>query len=194
MTKKLAKIISRIFEPTFEIPIILIVATSTAYLNGYRWRFLALLLFLDAILPGLYFLYLLKTKKAKDWDLSRRKDRLPLFKFATACHLAGVLVAFLINREPLAQILLAFWFLALIFTAITNYWKISLHSGVNSTLAVFAILMYGPNTRAWLLLLLPIIVSWARIAYKKHDLLQVVAGALVPMIILPLFFWAFGII
>ena len=193
MNRKLAKLISRLLEPVLEIPLILVVATTTAFLNGYRWRFLALLLFVDAILPGLYFLYLLKTKRAKDWDITKRSERLPLFRFTLAAHLAGVLVAFLIGREPLAQILLSFWLLALIFTAITHYWKISLHSGVNSTLAVFGILIFGWS-RAWWLLSLPVIVSWARISFKKHNLLQVTAGTLLPLVLLPFFFWAFGVI
>lgn len=205
MQEKIAKIISRVLEPVIEIPILLILATGTAYLNGYRWKFLFLLLFLDAVMPGLYFAYQLKTGKVKDWDISRREERLPLFRFMVAMHLVGVLVGFVIGREPLAQILLAFWMLALLFMVFTHIWKISIHAGVNSTLAVFGIWALGGwgigdggwwwsfSTRAWWLLLLPVVVSWARVVYKKHDIYQVMAGTLLPAIVLPVCFWVLGV-
>lgn len=192
MRLKIAKILSRVFEPIIEIPLILTAVTMTAYANGYRWRFLALILFLDAVIPGLYFFYLLKSGKAKDWDITKRVERLPLFRLAVVTHFIGVVVGFLIGREPLAQILLALWLLAVVFSVITQFWKVSLHAGVNSALAVLAIMLYG--WQLWWLLLLPVVVSWARIEYKKHSLSQVVVGTLIPMILLPLLFQLFGII
>ena len=189
---KTAFVVSRIFDPVVEIPILLLLATSTVCLNAYRWRFLALLFFLDAIIPGLYFFYQLFITKSIDIDMSKRKDRLPLYKLAVASHLAGVLVAFLINREPLAQILLSFWLMALIFMFITHHYKISLHAGVNSLMATFGILLLGWD-RVWWLIFLSIIVSWSRIAYKRHSVSQVLLGSILPAALLPFFFWVFKI-
>jgi hypothetical protein len=189
---KVGRFISRLFEPIIEIPLLLIAATMTAYLNGYRWRFLALLLFLDAVIPGLYFLYLVYVAKKVDFDMTKREMRLPLYKVAVVSHLAGVLVGFVIDREPLAQILLAFWFLALIFTIITEHWKISLHAGVNSALATFAILIVGWE-KVWWMIFLPIIVSFARVVYKKHTVGQVILGTTLPALLLPFFFWVLGV-
>lgn len=189
--KRVATIVSRVLEPIVEIPFLLVLATLTAYLNGYRWRFLALLLFLDAVVPGIYFFYLLLTKKARDWDISQRAERLPLFRLAVAMHLAGVLVAFVINREPLAQILLSFWLLALLFMFISHYWKISVHAGVNSTLAVFGIWLYGFGV--WWLFLLPLFVSWARVVAGKHTVAQVALGTVLPLCLLPFFLWVLAV-
>jgi hypothetical protein len=191
-SQKAGVIISRILDPVIEIPLLLLIAASTAYLNGFRWRFLALIFFLDAVIPGIYFFYLVFFKKSTDIDMSKREDRIPLYKLAVSSHLAGVLVAFLIGREPLAQILLSFWLMALIFMFITHHYKISLHAGVNSMLATFSILLFGFQ-RVWWVISLPLLVSWARIAYKRHSLSQVILGSLLPAILLPFFFWVFKI-
>lgn len=191
-SERIGQVVSRFFEPIVEIPILLVAATTTAYLNGYRWRFLALLMFLDAIVPGLYFLYLVFIKKTADFDMSDRRTRRPLYRLAVATHLAGVLMAFLIDREPLAQILLSFWLIALLFMFITEHWKISLHAGVNSMLATFGILVLGWH-QVWWLVFLPLIVSIARVMYHRHTVAQVVAGSFVPAFLLPLMFWVFGV-
>lgn len=190
--ERVGQIISRLLEPIVEIPVLLVAATMTAYLNGYRWRFLAMLLFLDAVLPGLYFLYLVFVKKTADFDMTDRRVRMPLYKLVTATHLAGVLVAFLIDREPLAQILLSFWLIALIFMFVTKHWKISVHAGVNSVLATFGIWILGWE-RVWWLVFLPLVVSWARVMYKRHTIGQVIVGMLVPALLLPFFFWVLGV-
>src|SRR3989344_395465 len=188
---RLAKLISRVFEPIIEIPLLITISTMVAYLNGYRWRFLAFLLVVDAVIPRLYFLYLLRSKRAQDWDITVREQRLPLFWLSVATHFMGVILAFWLNRQPLANILLSFWFLAVIFTIITQVYKISLHTGVNTTLVIFSLYLFG--SRVWWLLALPVIVSWARIVYRKHTLAQVVFGGLVPAIILPLSFYLLGV-
>lgn len=192
ISERIGQIISRLFEPIIEIPLLLIAATMTAYLNGYRWRFLALLLFLDAVVPGLYFLYLVFIKKTADFDMSNRRTRRPLYRLAVATHLIGVLMAFLINREPLAQILLSFWLIALVFMVVTEHWKISLHAGVNSVLATFGILILGWD-KVWWLIFLPLLVSIARVMYHRHTLMQVLVGSIVPAVLLPFFFWIFGV-
>ena len=190
--ERVGQIVSRLLEPIIEIPVLLVAATTTAYLNGYRWRFLALLLFLDAVLPGLYFIYLVFIKKSADFEMTDRRVRMPIYRFVVWTHLAGVLVAFLINREPLAQILLSFWLIALTFMFITEHWKISVHAGVNSVLATFAILILGWD-KVWWLAALPIIVSWARVVYHRHTVWQVISGALIPAALLPFFFWVFEV-
>ena len=58
--KRLAWIISRVFDPVIEIPIMLGTAVWWALTNGLRWRFLVFLLVVDALLPALYMLWGLK--------------------------------------------------------------------------------------------------------------------------------------
>jgi membrane-associated phospholipid phosphatase len=82
--------------------------------------------------------------------------------------------------------LLAFWVLAAVFTLITFVWKISLHAGVLSAAATFAIYVFGSSWMWMWGLLLP--VSWARVVMKKHTLAQVVAGiVLAPVLLLAMF-------
>jgi membrane-associated phospholipid phosphatase len=167
------------------IPIILMGTVSLAYLNGYRWRFFALIFFLDAVIPGLYVLWRFVKHKGKDWDIHNRKERLPLFGLVVVCHGMGVLVAYLLSRHPLAELLLGLWGLALIYALITVVYKISVHAGVNATLAAMVFLFVDHTL--WWIWLLPPLVAWARVRDKQHGWAQVVIGtALAPV-------WLFGV-
>lgn len=191
--KKLATIISRVFDPIIEVPLILLGTASLAYLSEYRYRFLILLFVLDALVPGLMFLYLWgKKKHFKDWDFTKREERLPLFLTAVVSQGVGVMVAYLIDRHPLAEMLFSFWVLAGVFMLISLVWKISVHSGVNSTMAT-VILWLGGAKYWWVFLIVPV-VGWARITAKKHDLWQVIIGSLVPPVLLSLLFWILGVV
>ena len=187
-----AKVVSRIFDPIIEVPVILMGVASMAYLNGYRWRFLTLLFFLDAVIPGMVFFYLWGKKNFKDFDFHDKKDRLPLFLTTVLAHGVGVMVAYLIDRHPLAEILLVLWLLAVIFTLVTLVWKISIHAGVNTTLAMLIVLLL--DMKYWWVFLVPLLVSYARIVDKDHSIWQVVVGMLVPVAVISLLFQVFGVV
>jgi hypothetical protein len=193
MKKALATLISRVFDPIIEVPLILMGTASLAYLNGFRYRFLTLLFVLDALIPGLMFLYLWgKKKHFKDWDFVKKEERLPLFLTAVIAQGVGVMVAYLIDRHPLAEILLSFWVLAGVFLLITLVWKISVHCGVNATMATVIFWMGGVKYW-WVFLIIPV-VAWARVSAKKHTLAQAVAGGIVPPILLYSLFFLLGVI
>jgi len=185
-------VLSRIFDPIIEIPLILAGVVFVAMVNGMRWRFLTLLLFLDAVLPSLAFFYLIKTGKAGGWDVRNIEARKLLFTFALFCNAAGVGMAYLINRHPFAEILLTFWILGLIYVAVTYVWKISVHMGVNSTLASVGVVLLG---KEWVwLFAVPLLVAWARIKTKNHDMLQVAIGGIIPVIVVPVLFNLLGVV
>lgn len=86
--------ISRIFDPIFEIPFLLVLTAGMALTNGLRFRFIIFLLIFDALLPAAYFIVGLKTKKIHDWDLTRKEDRRGLYAFMAVVHFFGVVYAF----------------------------------------------------------------------------------------------------
>ncbi|MDZ4384977.1 MAG: hypothetical protein U0944_01010, partial [Candidatus Moranbacteria bacterium] len=70
MTKKgkknasnLAWVVSRVFDPVIEIPLLLAAVAVYALTNGLRIRFLIFLLIIDALLPALYMFWGLATKR-----------------------------------------------------------------------------------------------------------------------------------
>jgi membrane-associated phospholipid phosphatase len=189
--KKLALVVSRIFDPIIEIPFILATVVALALVNGLRWRFLTLLLFLDAMLPATVFGYLIQTGQAGGVDFRNKKARQTLFTFALFCNAAGVGTAYLIDRHPLAEILLTFWVLGLVYVSITYFWKISVHMGVNATLATVGVELLG---RDWVWLFsVPLLVAWARIVGRQHNILQVIVGGAIPIIVVPMCFRLLGV-
>ena len=189
--KLVAQIISRVFDPIIEVPLLLTLAVWYAYVNGMGWQFLIILLFIDAVLPFLFFLHLLRKHEIDSWDISRREQRIPVYGFTTLAHLAGVGVAFLTGRMQVAQILLLFWLLGMLFFAITAFWKVSVHAGVNAALVTFLVLVGGPAYMWLYLLLVP--VGWARVYSKNHSLGEFTVGAVLATGGLWGGFWLFGL-
>lgn len=169
-------VISRVFDPVLEIPLLLSAAVWYVVSNGLRWRFLALLLLVDAVLPGLYFLVGLRSKRISDWDMTKREERYNLYFFTIFCHLFGVVLAYFLGKESLFEILLVFWSLAVVFGIVTVFWKISIHGGVNGALVAFFNHFYGWDRYWWLVPIL-ILVLWSRVVRNKHTWLQVLVGA-----------------
>lgn len=185
-----AYLISRVFDPVLLIPITLVFAAWGAWTNGERFKFLTLLVFLDGVLPGFVFIHYLKNGKISGWDVRDRKERVGLFAFVVLCHFLGVVGAFLLGRFPLANYLLIFWILSVIYFAVTLFWKISVHMGVLSALATFMVLSYGKEF-VWMFAAL-LLVAWARVQGQYHRLSQVIAGGMVPVIVIPTMFFVFG--
>jgi hypothetical protein len=183
----LANLISRVFDPLLIVPLLLLGSTWIMILNGERIRFLLFLGFLDLVIPGLFLVWLFKNNWIKSgWDIKDRKERLPLFIFVVFAHLIGVMFAWYFREHPISVYLTSFWILTVIYAVITNWWKISIHVGVISTVTMYLVLTQGIEYLS--LYLLVGVVMWARVVGKYHRLNQVLAGAVLPMIILPLVF------
>lgn len=182
MRKRIAWLVSRLFDPVVEIPVLLMGAVYYAVVNGLRWRFLVMLLIVNAVLPAIYMLYGLKKGKIKDWDMSDRRERLGLYFFTIFVHLFGAVAAYAVGRTALFEILLVFWTMAVAFAVITLFWKISLHAGTNAAVVGFFNHYYGWDKYWWLVLVLVLVlVLWSRVEIRKHTWAQVLAGAVLAL-------------
>jgi hypothetical protein len=173
---KFAFVVSRIFDPVVVIPVILLSAVWLALTNGLRFRFLIFVLIVDLMIPAAYFINGLRVGWMKDWDATDRKDRIGLFFFTVMMHAVSVVYAFMLGKPEMGLILLVFWILAVIFAFITLFWKISVHAGVMATALAFFAHFWGWS-RAWWVVILLLLVLWARVEARKHSWLQVFAGA-----------------
>lgn len=170
-----AEVVSRVLDPVWEIPLAILLAVAFAASEGLRWRFLGLLLFIDAVVPMIFFVMMLINKQIKNWDIQKREQRIPLYTFTLICHLAGLWLAHELGKGELALVLGVFYVVGIIFALITLKWKISLHAGVNAVLFTAINMFYGWHYM-WLYGLL-LIVMWARVYQKHHTWEQVLAGA-----------------
>ena len=172
----LAWFVSRVFDPVIEIPLLLSAAVLFAIRNGMRYRYLVFLLLIDALAPAAYFLWGLLTKKISDWDMTDKKQRRGIYVFTVVVHLFGVVYAFMLGKEELAEILFVFWLVALLFALVTLFWKVSVHAGVNGAAVAFFNHFWSWNNFWWLVPIL-LIVLWARVKVHKHTWGQVLIGA-----------------
>ena len=171
----LAEVVSRVLDPVWEIPGAIVLAVTFAMQEGLRWRFMGLLLFIDGVVPMIFFLTMLLNKQIKDWDIQKRAQRIPLYLFTLVCHLGGIWLAHELGKSELVSILLVYYATAIVFGVITTFWKISLHAGVNAVLITTINMFYGWHYY-WLYGLL-YLVMWARVYQKHHTWAQVVVGA-----------------
>ena len=185
-----AEVVSRGLDPFWEIPAAILLAIGFAVKEGLRWRFLGLILFIDAIMPMIFFLLMLYHKQIKDWDVQNRAQRLPLYAFTLLCHLVGVYIAHELGKIELVSILLVFYCIALVFGLITTKWKISLHAGINSVLISVINVFYGYKY-IWLYGLL-YLVCWARVYQKHHTWGQVIAGSVLGAVMVYIGFYLAG--
>lgn len=172
----LALVISRVFDPMIEIPILLFLAVYLAISNGLRWRFFVFLVGVDAMLPALYLFYGLRKGFISDWDVTNRKERYGLYFFTVMAHLFGVMTAYFLGKQELFELLLVFWTLAVVFALTTAIWKISVHAGTNAAMLAVFNHYYGWDKYWWLVIVLGL-VGWSRVVMKKHSWAQVLVGS-----------------
>jgi hypothetical protein len=128
-----------------------------------------------------------------DLELSNREQRPRFILVSFSSDLLGLLILW-VGGAP-HQI----WVLALIYASlgltmftISNYWKISLHMVSVSGFSVLIIAIFGPSAW-WTLLSLPL-VAWARLQRRKHDVWQLLAGAVGGAVITAVVLWVVGYI
>ena len=193
MKNGLSTLVSRIFDPLLVIPLLLFLAVTEAWLNGETVHYLLVLFLIDVGLPGFVLVYFVQKGKIKSgWDVRKRKERVPLFMFVVFAHFAGLLLAHFSNKHPLTEYLASFWVMTVVYALITNHWKISVHSGVLSSFVTFLVLVN--DVRYAVLYVLVLLVIWARVEGRYHRLSQALAGGAIPLVLMPLSFWWFGLL
>jgi hypothetical protein len=175
MADRLARWISVLFDSSIlSVPIFLALGYISARTAGMLWAFLTLL-----IVTGIPLAYLLIGRKrgwVSDMELSRREER-PRFILISLSSdtLALFILYFFGGPHLLTVIVLTYFCLAIVMFSISNFWKISMHmAGVGGFSTALVFVFGAPALWAFLSLLL---VAWARLHRRKHNIPQLVAGA-----------------
>ncbi|MCX8008975.1 MAG: hypothetical protein N3A54_04725 [Patescibacteria group bacterium] len=181
----ISKVISRLFDP----PVILSILTLAGILkSGIISRGIEMFIFLCILFiapPFVFFLWLLKTRRIHDIDVSKRKERItPLVGILFFLFLDCVIVFFLQNFFLVEMFMIyTIWIVG--FLIITLFWKISGHTGV-ATLAVGMLIQWFGWYASIGFLTVPVI-AWARVVGRNHTRLQVVGGIVYSLCILLIF-------
>jgi len=185
--EKIAKIISRLSDPVFISPIIILLITQLGE-SQLPWQsiFFLSLIFIY-LLPVVAFFVSLTIGRISDWDATKRQERYGLFIF-TFLSISLCLVAFyLLEEKQLFYFYLKALMPIFIFFIITFFWKISGHALVNSLLILFIYFYFEKTIILYLGFFLIILVGWSRVFLEKHSWAQVIVGAVLPAVSLLLF-------
>lgn len=185
--KILAKVISGVTSPFIIIPIVAAIITATFYTRVDDFLYWYGIFLIPVLLPLLYVLYGVKQGTITDLHVADREQRKVPFMLAV---IGAVIMLFLywwldvfVMLQYMAVALLVS---GIIFIVITRVWKISIHTATYTSSVLLMTYLLDPRF-LWMLLALPIII-WARLQRKRHTLMQALAGVVVAVIILVIFF------
>lgn len=174
--KKLAKIISYVFVPPVNLLLIFIFLSLNVYENSIlQIKTISIAAIFGFIIPILIFFYLRSKGEIIDNDASISRERTTPYLIGIALSILGAMISMVYELHPF---IVALWFSYIITSAllviINLRWKISAHAiGVAVPFAVLVFILGGSG---YYFIVVPIIVSWARIYQNLHNLSQVLAG------------------
>jgi len=192
--ERLAERVSDIFNPYYSAaPFFLLVAASSSYsLAAIFINWLVVVLFFSA-LPIWDINRRIKKGIVGDAHISKREDRIKPFIFSLGCAAMGLVAVYLIDASLSVKALS--WSVVVtgaIITAVTTFWKISLHAAGISSMATVLLILYGYFALP-VVALVPL-VFWARLVLKKHTPAQLAAGSLLAVSVALGVFWSFGLV
>lgn len=189
---RLAHTISNITNPLFvALPTFLLIALVTAPDWQHALLWWSIIVGGISIAPYLFILRGVHRGHFSDHHVSIREQRFMPLLFGLGCVFTALLLLLLLHASRSLILTVVGALVALVLaTAITRFWKISLHLvGMAGAVTVFCI-MFGP--RAALLTPLVAIVAWARWKVGAHTLLQALAGTALAVSVTITIFYLFG--
>jgi membrane-associated phospholipid phosphatase len=163
--------------PTISLPLVFLVAFYQARDQLAAFVYACITLFFLSVGPLIYTLIGVRLGKLSDMDVSRRSERAGPFLFSIVSVAIGWLVLMLTQGPKNLQTLLIITAVnGTIMMITTLRWKISIHASSMGGAATILTALYGAVMLPAFLLL--VLVSWSRVALRRHTIAQVVAGAL----------------
>ncbi|WP_305785093.1 phosphoesterase PA-phosphatase [Symbioplanes lichenis] len=178
-----ARIVTEILAPAVLVAtLMLLVGWHAGAAPGVsRWWGLPGALF-AAGLPMVYVLRGVRRGKLTSHHIPEREHRMVPLAVGVASVALGLIALILLGApRDVVALLAAGGTGLLVYTAVTRWWKMSIHAGVAAGTSATLVTLYGPL----LLLTVPLVVlaGWARVRLSAHTTAQVVAGALVGAVI-----------
>lgn len=178
--QRTAQVVTEVCSPA--VVVVLLPLAVAWHATGYRigWTLLwgLVVAVFSSVLP---MAFIIRGARRGRWDghhVRNREGRLVPLLLCLASTTAGLLILVL-GGSPRDVIALNVAMIVTLVacTAITQWWKISLHSAVAGGASATLVLIYGPLS----LVTVPIValIAWSRVAVRDHTAAQVVAGALI---------------
>jgi len=178
MMKVLAKSISYLFIPPLNLLAIFTYLAVSVYTDStLRNKTILIAAIFGFVLPLIVFFYLRWKGKIVDNEASDGSERTTPYLIGIGLSVLGAMLSMVFELHPfIVALWLSYVLTSFILVLINKRWKISAHAiGVSIP---FAVLIFQLGNSAYYFIAIPILVSWARIYLKLHDIYQVVAGFL----------------
>ncbi len=179
MKDKLAKYISIITSLYITIPFfgLFIIGVYSSSLKEFLFLG-ATYIFFAGLLPMIFIYISVKSGNINDFNLIERKQRGGTLLTSTGSALLLIFIfKFISAPYPLFCLAVILTMTNLVFYLITNYWKISMHSGSFTGMVIVATIFVSSYS-LFFLLFIPVI-AWARVRLHRHTILQTLVGSLV---------------
>lgn len=172
--KKLAPIVSRIFEPMIVFSGLLVAGALHAGLGGTTLVGFLATVFVSMILPAAALRFFLFRAYRIDWDIRERSKRIVPLLLLLGLSVINFWIVQRWNNSLLTDMFLLFLFWMAGFFAITLFWKMSGHTGVITLASLLLLEWYG--WQVWPVMFTIPAVAWARVVGKNHTIGQAVGG------------------
>lgn len=186
--------ISALFSPYITGAIFILIITYVYSKNlGQFLPWMGIAFFFAVIIPGVYILWLVEKKIIYDIHISSLRDRKIPFMVAGISATIGAIALFLVDAaKPVVVMGVAYAVNAIAISLLTLFWKISVHTALFSSIMTVIVILFGIQYAWFYLILIPL--SWSRIHRHRHNLNQVIGGAMIAFVLTSLVFWFFGYI
>jgi hypothetical protein len=182
--RRVAAIVTEVCSPA--VVVVLLPLAVAWHATGYRpgptvlWGLVVAVF--SSVLP---MAFIIRGARQGRWDghhVRNREGRLVPLLLCLGSTVVGLLIL-LLGGAPRDVVALnvAMLVTLLACTAITQWWKISLHSAVAGGAEATMVLIYGPLALVGVPVVL--LIAWSRVTVRDHTLAQAVAGTLIGPIV-----------
>ena len=191
---KVAKTISYIFDGTFiSIPIFLVICFMVVEnkIEAVGWASLCVLF--GTIIPYIYICFLYKKKIISDIHIPKKEHRIKPLIVSFMSYVTCFIILYALKGPLFLKSVFAVSIVStIVFTIITYFWKISLHTSWITFGVITFIVLFGK----WMLLLILLIpaIGWARVKIKRHTVIQVILGAGISTVTTVAVYYNYGLI
>lgn len=190
---RIARHVSNILAPvTVSLPFVALVALYHANnaLSVVLYTLLTLLFL--SLGPMAYILIAVRRGKISDLDVSRRAERVGPFLFGIASVTIGLFVLFYLQAPKNLETLLIITAISGVIMMVTTFWwKISIHASSLAASVTMLTALYGRGVLSAFALV--VLVSWSRVVLRRHTVRQVIAGAVVSIVLAVVILYVRGI-
>lgn len=196
----LSTALSPLLMPTYGVFLVMWVSVMCLLPYGTRVSVLLVCMGITCIIPIIFLSVMRHFKLIKNLHVDEREERLYPYLFAALCYaVAAYYLYYCHSPEWFTMFMVGSVVTVLVMALINLKWKISAHmAGIGGVIAlIYQLHVQGLNAMdlMWLLCLTIIVAGLlgsARMVLKKHDIRQVVAGAVVGFLCVSLTMRFFG--